>query len=85
MDRIKELSDKGEYNYYTYKEDRVTVVGMYKGEGGRHGVCVNRLTDLEVQELRDYNYVSTQEQFDMVKAGEWGTPTTLANGRVYMR
>lgn len=82
--RIQELSDKGEQHYIKGDSQRITMYGMHKGEGGSKGVCVNGLTKNEKQELRLYNFVTSEEEFNMRRAGEWGTPTLLPNGKEYM-
>lgn len=82
--RIQELSDKGEQHYITHGGKRITMQGMYKGEGGSKGVCVNGLTEDERQELRSYNFVTSEEKFQMSRDGLWGTPTLLPNGKEYM-
>lgn len=82
--RIQELSAKGEQHYILQGDQRVTMQGMYKGEGGSKGVCVNGLSMDEKQELRTYNFVTSEEKFNLSRAGEWGTLTLLPNGKEYM-
>lgn len=83
--RIKELTDKGWGNYTKVGGSPVMMEGMYKGVGGSRGVCVNGLTESEIEELRDYNFVTSKECNEMTRAGKWGTPTIIPNGKTYMR
>ena len=84
-DRISQLDTKGWGNYVKVGGKPVMMEGMHKGVGGSKGVCVNGLTESEIDELRGYNFVTSKEQFEMSREGEWGTPTTMPNGKTYMR